>query len=101
VHAADTADVLRFKREDNLWHPSPKPVDLMMAILRVAAPSGGLVLDPYMGAGATLVAARRLGMRCIGIDSNHDHCATARDRIVAESKSSTLSAIRSGQGALF
>ncbi len=98
---ADTADVLRFKREENTWHPSPKPVPLMEALLRVAVPPGGLVVDPFAGAGATLVAAARLGMRCIGFELDEKHAATSRDRLRAEETGSTLQAQRAGQVAMF
>lgn len=98
---SNTPDVLRFKREPNTWHPSPKPEDLMEALLRVAAPVGGLVVDPFMGAGATLVAARRLGIRAIGIDSEEKHCETARARLIATATNSTIDAVRAGQRSLF
>lgn len=101
IAESDTPDVLRFKREENLWHPSPKPVALMEALLRVVVPSGGTVLDPYMGAGATLVAARRLGIRAIGIECDATHCRTAADRLRAEINGSTIEASRAGQCALF
>lgn len=100
VHS-DTPDVIRCKRDENTWHPSPKPPHLMETLLRVPVPSGGLVLDPFMGSGSTLVAAVRQGMRCIGIDSDANHCATARERVLAETSSSTLEARVGGQRALF
>lgn len=101
IAEADTPDVLRFKREENLWHPSPKPVPLMEALLRVPVKPGGRVLDMFMGAGSTLVAARRLGIKAIGIEIDEEHCRTAADRLRAEIASTTIEAVRSGQGALF
>ena len=101
IAAADTPDVLRFRREDNQWHPSPKPVPLMEALLRVPVKRGGLVVDPFCGAGSTLVAARRLGIRAIGFEVNEEHARTARDRIRADETSSSIEAARAGQTALF
>ena len=44
-------------------------------------PRGSLILDPYMGSGSTLIAARELGMRCIGIDIEKDYCDIAISRL--------------------
>lgn len=45
------------------------------------APAGGVVLDPFFGAGTTGVASRRLGRRCVGIELNPDYAQIAEDRI--------------------
>jgi site-specific DNA-methyltransferase (adenine-specific) len=69
-------------RSDRDYHPSPFPVDLPLYFLRLAAcqPSD-LVLDPFMGTGATLVAAQQLGLDAIGVDLNPDYCQAARRRL--------------------
>lgn len=61
-------------------HQAEKPVDLMKALLRVV-PAGGLVLDPFCGSGTTLVAARDVGLRAIGIELDEQHCETAARRL--------------------
>lgn len=72
--------VFHHKRVPPINHPSPKPEPLMVDLLRVVCPQGGTVLDPFMGAGTTLVAAKQLGMRAIGIEKNADYCALAVER---------------------
>jgi site-specific DNA-methyltransferase (adenine-specific) len=60
-------------------HPSEKPSGLMGALL-TAHPSG-CVLDPFMGSGATLVAARHLGYPAIGIEIDEGCCEIAANRL--------------------
>lgn len=62
-------------------HPTVKPVDLMRYLCRLVTPSGGVVLDPFMGSGSTGKAAIREGFTFIGIDRDEDSVAIARKRI--------------------
>lgn len=62
-------------------HPNEKPVPLLMDLLSVVAPPGGVVLDPFMGVGSSGVAARRLGLKYVGIDLDGGYVETSRDRI--------------------
>lgn len=59
------ADVIEAPRTGNTFHPTEKPVQLMMAFLRWTR---GVVLDPFAGSGSTGVAAARLGREFIGIE---------------------------------
>jgi site-specific DNA-methyltransferase (adenine-specific) len=63
-------------------HPSPKPFDAMRWILsRLPA---GSVLDPFMGSGTTLRAAKDLGRRAIGIEIEERYCEIAARRLSQE-----------------
>jgi site-specific DNA-methyltransferase (adenine-specific) len=62
-------------------HPTVKPLDLMRYLVRLVCPPGGIVLDPFMGSGTTLLAARSLGMRAIGIERDEQYCRIAVQRL--------------------
>lgn len=68
-------------------HPTQKPIDLMAFCLQACRLKGGdLVLDPYMGAGATGIAAIRRGLKFIGIEIEPQYFDIACRRIGAASK---------------
>ena len=60
-------------------HPNEKPVSLMKHI--VAKATVGTVLDPFMGSGTTLRAAKDLGRKAIGIEIEERYCEIAAKRM--------------------
>ncbi len=62
-------------------HPTQKPIALMAWCLTRPGVPHGLVLDPFMGSGTTLVAAKNLGRKAIGIEIEEKYCAIAVDRL--------------------
>jgi len=63
-------------------HPTQKPIGLMRwCINKVKTPEGGTVLDPYMGSGTTLVAAKLEGRRAVGIELEERYCEIAANRL--------------------
>ena len=76
-----TPNVLTVGRIEPDDHPSPKPVALIDRLLRVVTPSGGLTLDPFMGSGRPMEAAKAAGRRCIGIEKNEAYCERAAERL--------------------
>lgn len=63
------------------WHPTPKPVWLMRALVKASVPPGGTVLDPFCGSGSTGVACAREGRNFIGVDMNQEYVTKALERI--------------------
>ena len=63
----------------NEWHPTQKPVHLAARAIRNH--TSRTVLDPFCGAGSTLVAARMLGRAAIGIEIDEGYCEKAAQRL--------------------
>lgn len=64
------------------FHPNEKPVSLMRQLL--AACPEGTVLDPFMGSGTTLRAAKDLGRQAVGVEIEERYCAVAAKRCAQE-----------------
>lgn len=62
-------------------HPSPKEVRHYKNLARMFCPAGGTALDPFMGSGTTLRAAKDLGLRAIGIELEEKYCEIAAERL--------------------
>jgi DNA modification methylase len=67
-------------KEDRV-HPTQKPEPVMRWALMQAPPDVRTVLDPFMGSGTTLVACKRLGRECIGIEREERYCEAAARRL--------------------
>jgi site-specific DNA-methyltransferase (adenine-specific) len=62
-------------------HPTPKPEWLMRQLIESSSRPADTVMDPYMGSGTTLVAAKALGRRAIGIELEERYCEIAAKRL--------------------
>jgi DNA modification methylase len=62
-------------------HPTPKPIALMQHFIKLHSRPGELVLDPFMGAGSTLVAAKMLGRKSFGVELDESYCELAATRL--------------------
>lgn len=67
--------------ERDRWHPTQKPVSLFSQILRDYTKEGDSVLDPFLGSGTTLLAAKQIGRIATGIEISPEYCEIARKRL--------------------
>lgn len=108
THQADKAEVLRdatsfgndegeafvvrdTRRKRSVWSVSPSPYkdahfatyppDLIEPCILAGCPEGGVVLDPFFGAGTTGLVAQRLGRNWIGCELNPEYVEIARRRL--------------------
>lgn len=77
----DRGTVLNFDNVNpgNRTHPTEKPLPLLKEIMRTAG--GNAILDPFMGSGTTLRAAKDLGLKAIGIEIEEKYCEIAAKRM--------------------
>lgn len=79
------SNVIRFKalrgkaRPD---HPTPKPVGLMVHLIERS--QGQTIADPFAGSGSTLLAAKRLGRKSIGVELEERYCELTATRLQEE-----------------
>ena len=62
-------------------HPTQKPEALMIKILEDYTTQADIICDPFMGSGTTLVAAKSLGRKAIGMEINQKYCEIAVKRL--------------------
>ena len=69
------------KYKDYRQHPTQKPVAVMRWIIENYSSKDSTILDPFMGSGTTLVAAKQLGREAVGIEISEKYCEIARKKL--------------------
>ena len=83
-------DDKEWKRHNIQWgniHPTVKSLSLMEYLCTITkTPTGGIVLDPFLGSGTTAMACIKTGRNFIGIEKDPEYCKIAQKRIDATEK---------------
>lgn len=65
------------------WHNCQQPLAVVERVLKLSSNPGDIVLDPFAGSGTTLVAAKKLGRKYVGIELSENYVAGIRKRLEA------------------
>ena len=77
---SDISPIVPWSKERS-GHPTQKPVQLMERIVNVFTNRGDLIIDPFMGSGSTLVAAKKLERNYSGCDINREYFEITNSRL--------------------
>jgi site-specific DNA-methyltransferase (adenine-specific) len=83
---SDVWDILPEDTQRRTAHFAPFPPDLCRIPILATCPPDGVVLDPFCGTGTTLVVARELGRRGVGIEIAAEYVTLARRRLSAQQR---------------
>jgi len=76
------SSILKFGSVHNPSHPTQKPVELCKFLINTYSNEGETILDNTCGSGTTLVAAKNLKRKCIGIEIEEKYCEIAKNRLI-------------------
>ena len=71
------SDVWKFSKvtgEERHGHATPKPVEMIARCIKSSTQDGGLLVEPFLGSGTTLIAAEQVGRKCYGIEISPAYC---------------------------
>ena len=80
-------DVLDWSYSGNKLHPTQKPLSVLLPLVETFSRPGGLVLDPFAGSGSTLMAAKLLGRRYLGVELDPKYQRIAASRLASQNAS--------------
>jgi len=78
---AAISDVLIWEDIAQQFHPNQKPLGAISRLVSTFSLNGATILDPFAGSGTSLVAARSLGRRAVGIEIEERYCELAALRL--------------------
>ncbi len=108
---SDGGDNFRITHPSNIWtditipfwsmpentdHPTQKPEKLLAKIILASSNEGDFVFDPFLGAGTTAVAAKKLGRNYSGIELDELYCCLTEKRIAAADSDNSIQGYKDG-----
>lgn len=67
--------------KEGKFHPTQKPTQLISWCIEKFSKESDTILDPFLGSGTTLVAAKQLNRNAVGIEISPEYCAIAKSRL--------------------
>lgn len=86
----DDISVPYWSMPENTDHPAQKPEKLYAKLILASSNPGGVVLDPFCGAGTAAVAAKKLGRRYVCVEKEPRYCALAEKRLEMANKDTSI-----------
>lgn len=82
-YVSDSSNTINIHSEktDHGLHPTQKPVELLEALIELTTQENQIVLDPFCGSGSTLVAAKKLNRKFVGIEKEKAFFEIAQQRV--------------------
>ncbi len=81
---------------ENTDHPTQKPEKLLAKLILASTNENDLVFDPFMGVGSSIVTARKLNRRFLGIEIEKEYCLLAAKRLYLAKLDKTIQGYHSG-----
>ncbi|HFU2807540.1 TPA: site-specific DNA-methyltransferase [Campylobacter coli] len=83
VPLSDVWDIpfLNPKAKERIGYPTQKPLELLDRIIKIGSNENDLIFDPFCGSGTTLVSAKLLNRKYIGVDINSEAIALTKQRL--------------------
>lgn len=78
------------KAKERVGYPTQKPIELLDRIIQIGTNEGDIVLDPFCGSGTTLVSAKLLKRKYIGIDVNAEAIRISKERLEKPFKTESI-----------
>jgi len=92
----DDISVPYWSMPENTPHPTQKPEKLLAKLILASSEPGDIVFDPFAGSGSTLVTAKKLGRRYVGIEQNPQYCAWSEKRLELAEKDKSIQGFEDG-----
>ncbi|MDR0984153.1 MAG: site-specific DNA-methyltransferase [Ruminococcus sp.] len=77
----DDISVPYWSMSENTVHPTQKPEKLIAKLILASSDEGDLVFDPFLGSGTTVVTAKKLGRRYLGVEFEPEYLAVTKKRL--------------------
>ncbi|NNG26296.1 MAG: site-specific DNA-methyltransferase [Ignavibacteriaceae bacterium] len=81
---------------ENTDHPTQKPEKLIAKIILASTNEGDIVFDPFLGSGSSVVAAKKLGRKFIGVEIDEIYCCLAQKRIKLAGRDKEIQGLSDG-----
>ena len=92
----DDISIPYWSMPENTAHPTQKPEKLLAKLILASSNPGDVILDPFLGSGATSVTAKKLGRHYVGIEQNEQYCCWTEKRLEMAEKDVTIQGYADG-----